>query len=266
VRYDAKSRQFVPFAGGVSATNVSFSRDGNWVTYYTFPDRALWRSRSDGTERLLLATPWVGVRAEISPDGKRVVYERGGNLYLIAIEGGQPQEIVNTGKSGLPDWSLDGNLILFTSWDRPNSSLQFFDRRTGKISIVPGADGLDGAQWIGDDKLVYIWENVSIFDMKTQTRSKWEFEPRFEASSAYGVSPDDQYLYYTVGEPDPAVWRVRVGEHKAEKVASLKGFHSTFYIQIHVEGRVLDVAPDGSPVFTRDTGSQEIYALTVNWP
>jgi len=28
----------------------------------------------------------------------------------------------------------------------------------------------------------------------------------------------------------------------------------------------ISVAPDGSPVFTRDIGTQEIYALTVKWP
>jgi hypothetical protein len=28
----------------------------------------------------------------------------------------------------------------------------------------------------------------------------------------------------------------------------------------------ISVAPDGSPVFTRDIGMQEIYALTVKWP
>jgi hypothetical protein len=31
-------------------------------------------------------------------------------------------------------------------------------------------------------------------------------------------------------------------------------------------GTQINVAPDGSPVFTRDIGSQEIYALTVKWP
>jgi hypothetical protein len=34
-----------------------------------------------------------------------------------------------------------------------------------------------------------------------------------------------------------------------------------------VEGQTqVNVAPDGSPVFTRDIGTQEIYALTVHWP
>ena len=28
----------------------------------------------------------------------------------------------------------------------------------------------------------------------------------------------------------------------------------------------ISVAPDGSLVFTRNTGTQEIYALTVKWP
>ena len=28
----------------------------------------------------------------------------------------------------------------------------------------------------------------------------------------------------------------------------------------------ISVAPDGSAVFTRDIGTQEIYALTVKWP
>jgi len=28
----------------------------------------------------------------------------------------------------------------------------------------------------------------------------------------------------------------------------------------------INAAPDGSPVFTRDIGTQQIYALSVRWP
>ncbi len=28
----------------------------------------------------------------------------------------------------------------------------------------------------------------------------------------------------------------------------------------------INIAPDGSPIFIRDTGYQEIYALNVRWP
>ncbi len=56
---------------------------------------------------------------------------------------------------------------------------------------------------------------------------------------------------------------IRLADHKVETIASLKdlpraiGPHSNTQIR---------VAPDGSPVFTRDIGSQEIYGLNVRWP
>ena len=50
VRYDAKSKQFVPFLAGISVGELDFSRDGKWVTYVSYPDgRVLWRSRVDGS-------------------------------------------------------------------------------------------------------------------------------------------------------------------------------------------------------------------------
>ena len=30
-------------------------------------------------------------------------------------------------------------------------------------------------------------------------------------------------------------------------------------------GTQVDVAPDGSPIFTRDVGNREIYALKIRW-
>src|SRR5438876_8986579 len=57
VRYDAKSRQFLPFLAGISASEADFSRDGQWVTYVTFPENTLWRSKADGSERLQLTYP-----------------------------------------------------------------------------------------------------------------------------------------------------------------------------------------------------------------
>ena len=56
VRYDAKSGQFLPFLGGISAGNVNFSSDGQWVCYVTFPEGELWRSRVDGSQKLQLTS------------------------------------------------------------------------------------------------------------------------------------------------------------------------------------------------------------------
>jgi eukaryotic-like serine/threonine-protein kinase len=267
VRYDFKSKRFIPILAGISATNVSYSSDGNWVAYLSFPDHTAWRSRSDGTDRLQLVFPpvWANEVA-ISPDGKRVEYVAAGNIYLVGIDGGAPKAVVNDGHSWAADWSPDGNRIAFLNNDAEHSGLFVLDVRTGKKTLVPGSRGVP-ALWIGDDDLLEPdTSGFRVFDGKTQTWSDWDFEPKFNLITRWGVLADAHYLYLTTGEPEPEVLRIRLGEHKAEKIASLKGFQFAMYTQIHGAGRHVDVAPDGSPVFTRDTGSQEIYALTVEWP
>jgi len=50
--------------------DVEFSRDGQWVTYVSYPDYTLWRSRADGSDRLQLTYPPVyAALAHRSPDG-----------------------------------------------------------------------------------------------------------------------------------------------------------------------------------------------------
>src|SRR5437588_640178 len=57
VRYDAPSRQFLPFLSGIFASELDFSTDGQWVTYVAYPDYTLWRSHADGGDRLQLTYP-----------------------------------------------------------------------------------------------------------------------------------------------------------------------------------------------------------------
>jgi serine/threonine protein kinase len=74
-RYDAKSAQFSPFLGGVSAEYVAFSKDGQWVTYVSYREGTLWRSKVDGSERLQLTyPPMYPVLPRWSPDGKNIIF------------------------------------------------------------------------------------------------------------------------------------------------------------------------------------------------
>jgi hypothetical protein len=57
VRYDVNSKQFLPLLPGVAAFAPTFSNNGEWVAYTSYPDHVLWRSRSDGTEPLQLTFP-----------------------------------------------------------------------------------------------------------------------------------------------------------------------------------------------------------------
>jgi len=93
VRYDKKSTQFVPYLGGISATGLAYSRNGNWVAYAAFPEGTLWRSRADGTERLQLVFPPMEVIApRWSPDEKWIVFMgreqgKGWRIYLVPSDG-----------------------------------------------------------------------------------------------------------------------------------------------------------------------------------
>src|SRR5436853_7803140 len=116
VRYDAKSRQFLPFLAGISASEADFSRDGQWVTYVTLPENTLWRSKADGSERLQLTYP--PMEAELprwSPDGTRIVFTglrpgKARKIYLISAAGGNAQELMQAERTEAdPTWSPDGN-------------------------------------------------------------------------------------------------------------------------------------------------------------
>src|SRR5215831_8669042 len=188
--------------------NPTFSRDGNWVAYTSYPDHALWRSRADGSERLQLTYPPMQVHYSfISPDGKQVVYGNvKGEIYVISMDGGAPQRVVEKDATAA-NWSPDGNLLVFTNGRDPaHPELQLLDPRTGKRSSVPGSQDLYGGQWVSEDTLVAAPTNsakLEIFDVRTQ---KWsDLVPGKLSGSVvnWAHSPDYKYVYYTTGGAEP---------------------------------------------------------------
>ena len=266
VRYDMRTHQFVPFLAGISATDPTFSRDGQWVTYASYPDRTLWRSRSDGTERQQLTYPPLEVRHPfISPDGTKVAFSTpAGGIYVVGIDGKLSLKIEEKLSSG-GTWSPDGNLLSVTSFtESPTHGgkpyVQILDLRTGKMSAVPSSQGIWGGMWVTQDELVALNEaltKIVIFDFKTQ---KWSDLVSGNFVN-WNMSPDQKYLYFTTGGAEPKTQRLRFAGRQIETITSLKDLR-----RVVDESTQIDVAPDGSPVFTRDIGTQEIYALSVGWP
>jgi DNA-binding winged helix-turn-helix (wHTH) protein/dipeptidyl aminopeptidase/acylaminoacyl peptidase len=268
VRFDVRENQFFPFLSGISAFNPTFSRDGNWVAYTSYPDHTLWRSRPDGSERLQLTYPPMQVYYPfISPDGKRVVYGNAkGEIYVIGMDGGPPQRIVEKDSSSA-NWSPDGNLLVFmNARDAAHPELQFLDLRTGKRSVVPGSQDLIGGHWVAENTLAATPRNqmkLMIFDVRTQHWS--DLVPGKVPGNVvnWAHSPDYKYFYYTTGGAEPEALRIRLADHKVETIASLKDLPRALGPDGNTQ---ISVAPDGSAIFTRDVGTQEVYALTLKWP
>ncbi len=78
VRYETKSGEWVSYLGGISAMNLSFSPDGKWLAYTSYPDGALWRSAVDGSQRLQLSSgPMQAGLIDWSADSKQIAFVSG---------------------------------------------------------------------------------------------------------------------------------------------------------------------------------------------
>jgi hypothetical protein len=142
-------------------------------------------------------------------------------------------------------------------------SQRVFDVRTGKISELPASTGLGGGEWITNDSLIAVTQDqkeIRIFDFKTQ---KWSLLASGNFVN-WNISPDRMYFYFTTGGSDPKAQRLRIADRHIETLVSLKDFRRV--VDAVETITQISVAPDDSPVFTRDIGTQEVYALTVKWP
>jgi Tol biopolymer transport system component len=259
VCYDMKSHQFQPFLSGISATDPTFSPDGKWVAYVTYPDHTLWRSRSDGSERTQLTYPPMVVSfPSISPDGTKVSFHTNEReVFVISMDGGTPQRVSDN--AVYAHWSPDGTYLSYAS---PDAVFHIADLRTGEKSTPPYQQGRAGF-WVDQDTLLATSKkqtNFLTFNLKTQ---KWTgLGPKDVGSIVNWMkSPDGKYLYFTTGGADPKVERMRFSNQQTETITSLKDFHRV----VNYGETEVNVAPDGSPIFTRDTGYKEIYALNIRW-
>ncbi len=274
IRYDGKTRDFKPFLGGISAGEVDFSRDGKWVVYVSYPDRALWRSRIDGSDRLQLTQPPISAfLPHWSPAGTQIAFidTQAGKLwktFLVSAQGGQPVEMLPEQEAEADaHWSPDGKKIVFGRIPfLPGSSksiaIYVLDPATKQVSMVPGSDGLYAPRWSPDGKYLAAMsadsKKLVLYDLATQKWSDWVTEPGSVVLPAW--SKDGRYVYYSNRSSENAGYRrVKLGERRSELVVDLKDLS-----QLDPNWSGLD--PADAPLFVRNRSTDEIYALDLDLP
>ncbi len=285
LRFDPKMG-WVSYLGGASAIDLAFSPDSQWVAYVSMPDFTLWRSRIDGSSPMQLSSS--SLYAELprwSPDGKQIVFmgrteKTNFRAFVVSANGGDLRELIPGAQVGFdPGWTSDGKSIVLSLTD-PGSPpsrgsllpsdkdrmISILDLATNHITNLPGSENFFSPRPSPDGKYIgAITRNsdrLVLFDLATQRWSDLTKPP--VGPIGYPCwSRDGQYIYFdTMFGEDPGIFRVRIADRKLEKVATLEGvqrFQANF-------GPWSGLAPDDSPLVTRDISNQEIYALDWEAP
>src|SRR2546422_7050397 len=100
------------------SSDVCSSDLGQWVTYTTYPESTIWRSKADGSERLQLTFPPMNAHEpRWSPDGREIVFtDLPAKIFVVSVNGGTPRQLMpedNPDFAGAATWSPDGNSIVF---------------------------------------------------------------------------------------------------------------------------------------------------------
>ena len=269
MRFDSNSGQLVSFLGGISADGVDFSKDGQWVTYMSYPDGALWRSKADGSERLQLTNPPNhALMPRWSPDGKKIVFfeiftDKRARIFEVSSSGGAPRQLMPDDPSGQadPNWSPGGDKIVFASNGLDAAStVRILDLASHQLVTLPGSKGIFSPRWSPKGRyivgLTSDQARVVLFDFQTQ---KWT-ELAKGGVGWPSWSKDGEYVYL-LATGDRAVLKIRASTGQVERAVDLKSFRST-----GEWGCLLALAPDGSLLLLRDAGTQDVYALDWEEP
>jgi serine/threonine protein kinase/Tol biopolymer transport system component len=269
IRFDSHTGQFQTYLGGLSADNVTFSNDGQSVVFTSYPDGILWRARPDGSNRIQLTNaPMQPVLPRWSPDDTQILFldiSSNGNqkAYIVSSQGGSPQRLLLEGKGPEtdPNWSPDGRKVVFSNsrdgGGDPNSVINILDLNTKRVSTIPGSVGMFSPRWSPDGHMISgVGMNstaLHLFDLATQ---KWSTP--YKQVVAYPTwSKDGHSIYFMNFQENPAVFRIRLSDSAVERIADLKDLKYT------KTSMWMGLDSTDAPLFLRDLGTSDVYALSL---
>ena len=277
IAIDPKSTRTKEFLPEQKTFDVGFSPDGLWVFYIT--GDGLWRSRPDGSERLQLATnsPQLFLNTpRWRPDSKFLLYfeqrKSGFNqMYVVPSDGGTRRAILEDNHFHyFPDWSADGQSIVFTIADElpagqaTENGIYIYDLRSGQTTAVADSTGLSQARWSPDGRYLAAVSNDSSrmklydFSKKSWTeivRGKWVTLPEW--------SRDSKFIYYQdFHEPGQPIFRFRLQDASIESVFNLEGLLKSTAIRCNFLG----LTPDGSLLIRAKGRSGNLYKFQLELP
>jgi len=276
VHYESRSKRFVPFLGGISAGELEVSPDGQWVTYISFPESTLWRSKLDGSERLQLTfPPMYASEPRWSPDGKTILFtDVPSRIFVVPADGGTPQQLMpedHPTTIGAGAWLPDGNSILFVremgcpiadySCFFENAAIYLLNLKTQQVSKLPGSEKMFASRLSRNGRYVSAvlgyQGKLMLYDFQTK---RWAQLANEVGSNSVVWSHDSKFVYLDLkGQPAQLV-RISVPDGKVEPALDLS--------EIKFGGGYsgwISLLPDDSPLLSLDRSREDIYRLELQY-
>ncbi len=264
--YDENQKRFLPYLGGLPATQLVVSPDLKWMAYTDYPRGYLWRCKIDGSERLQL-TDTLATMPTWSPDSKWIAYSNWQELYRVTVDSGAPEKLTSQGfMEVLPSWSPDGKSIYFNDYPIPGHlRIRILDMDTRKVSAMPGSDGYYAPLWSPDGQYLAAIQNppksLAIYSVKTK---QWKRLEVLEHDWGFFVwAPDSKSLYMMQGPGEAGagqqtgIYRLTVPDGKWELFTKFTGMNALLDgVQDFVS-----ITPEGNIATMSDTSVTQIYQM-----
>jgi Tol biopolymer transport system component len=277
LRYDASTRGFVSFLGGEPATDVDVSPDGRWLVWSAWPDRTLWRSRADGTDRVQLTRPGLACRLpRWSPDGRRIVFSgqvaagSALSIRIVPAEGGEPETVASP-DAGFSFWDScwlpDGRTVVFSHSEARRPGLFEVDVETRRVTPFTGAERLQYPKCSVQGRILAMerptsaadsWEPLHVFRPE---RGAWETLGPVQPVG-YATWTRDGEAFVGLNIDESRIERYSLAARRSEPIADLRR------LRLVTDGVVpwMGLAADDSPLVTRDHSTGDLYALDWEAP
>lgn len=202
-----------------SHSQPSFAPSGNSIAFVSDANGRphIWILDFDeSTPRQLTSGNLSDSRPRWSPDSSMIIFMRGGSIWSVAPEGGEPVEFIREAYN--PNWSHDGKRIVFERryevWTANADGGQ-----QARVAGVPRKELPLAPRWPafspGGDEIVFLDAGTTPFADLWQvsvvggTPSRLTVAPAF--SSAPVWSPDGQYIIYSSQRGGSrTLWQVRI--------------------------------------------------------
>jgi Tol biopolymer transport system component len=277
--YDAAAREFRPFLGGMSGGFIDYSPDRQWMTYVSFPDGTLWRSRVNGGERQQLTTPAIGVifSPRWSPDGRFILFNAWQvdrriddykKIYMIPADGGAPLLLVSGNfQPADASWSPDGKSIAYggASGVGDASEVRILDIDTRQTRTLGGSNGMFGPRWSPDGRYIVAQSGDAKRTLLYSFASnQWSELPTPANTTEMGWptwSHDSRYVYAMSSAHK--IYRYRVPDGRQEEIADAS--RQPLLSPVFGWGWWFQLTSDDRIVVLVDRGTDELYTLDLDY-